>query len=173
MNITKRQKTLLVIFLIGLAALAVDRTFLRPQGGASAASADTLQPAQDSVLPSDNIPTLADRTAGPGAIERLNRMWSNPDITVEQMRDPFSLPASWSDKVSDDDIKLSNATARFISGHQLTAVVVDGRESYVLVNDHLLVPGQCIDGFTLVAVGDRSAVFEQDGTRAVLELAGR
>jgi hypothetical protein len=173
MNMTKRQKTLLVIFFIGLAALTADRTFLRPQGGASAASADTLPPAQGSVLLSDNIPTLADQPARPGVMERLHRMWSNQDITVEQMRDPFSLPASWSDKVTNDTVRLPNDAARFVRGHQLTAVVVDGRESYVLVNDQLLVPGQCIDGFTLVAVGDRSAVFEQDGIRAVLELVGR
>jgi len=169
---TKRQKTFLAIFFIGLVALVVDRTFLRPQGGARAASADGFQPAQDLVLPSDNIPTLADHPEKPGAIERLSRMWSNQDVTIEQMRDPFSLPASWSDKVGADGVTLSNAAALFVSGHQLTAVVVDGRESYVLINDHLLVPGQQIDGFLLVSVGDRSAVFEQDGKRAVLELVG-
>ncbi len=173
MNMTKRQKTLLVVFFIGLSALVADRTFLRPQGGATAASAGLLQPAQHPVLPTDNIPTLAEPPVRPGAIKRLSHMWPNQDIAVEQMRDPFSLPSSWSDKVGDDNVRLSTAVARFISGHQLTAVVVDGRESYVLVNDRLLAPGQCLDGFMLVAVGDRSAVFEQDGKRAVLELVSK
>ena len=42
MSLTKRQKTLSAVFLIGLVALVTDRTILRPQGGPQAASADPL-----------------------------------------------------------------------------------------------------------------------------------
>jgi hypothetical protein len=39
-----------------------------------------------------------------------------------------------------------------------------------VVNDRLLIPGQSLDGFRLVTVGNRSAVFEQGTRRIVLEL---
>jgi hypothetical protein len=41
-----------------------------------------------------------------------------------------------------------------------------------LVDDSTLTPGQSLDGFTLVAVGPRSALFEGDGKQVVLKLAG-
>ncbi len=173
MRFTKRQKALLGIFVIGLLALTMDRTFLRPQGGASAASADPLRSSDESILPSDNIPALVDKPERPGAAERLSRLWSDQDTTIEQMRDAFSLPASWSDKLIRDEVGFSNAAASFVREHTLTAVVVNGRDSYVLLDDHLLVPGQCLDGFTLVSVGGRTATFELDGQRVVLELANR
>jgi hypothetical protein len=104
---------------------------------------------------------------------RLQSLWPSQDFSIEQTRDPFSLPASWSDKVGADSGKASSAPALFVATHQLAAVVIDGGESYVLVNDHFLVPGQYLDGFKLVSVGDRSAVFEQDGQQAVLELVNK
>ena len=69
--------------------------------------------------------------------------------------------------------RLTDAAARFIRTHPLAAVVVNGEESYALVDDQFLVPGQTVDGFTLVSVGDRSAVFEREGEQAILELANK
>jgi hypothetical protein len=170
MSMTKRQKTFLAIFSIGLVALIVDRTILRPQGGPSAASASSLAGSAESVLPSDNIPALTDEPQSPPLAERLNSLWSGQEADTEQVRDPFALPPSWSDTGGANGTTISDAAAAFVSGHQLTAVVIDGRESYALVNDQFLVPGQGIDGFKLISVGARSAIFEHGGTRATLEL---
>ena len=86
------------------------------------------------------------------------------------MRDPFSLPASWPDNGDGSGGKGLDAAATFIGTHRLTAVVIDGRESYAVLDDRFLVPGQSVDGFVLLSVGDRSAVFERDGRRITLEL---
>jgi len=43
----------------------------------------------------------------------------------------------------------------------------------VLIDGRLLRPGQEIDGFKLVSVADRSALFDRAGTSVTLELAGQ
>ena len=173
MTLTKRQRTLLVVFFVGLAALVVDRTFLRPQGGAAAASAESFLPSDKQVSPVANIPVLEQQTGPAGVARRLERLWASQEVNPEQGRDPFALTVPWYDNVAGTDIKKPDEAALFVSGHQLTAVVIDPRMSYAVVNDHLLIPGQSLDGFKLVSVGNRSAVFEQGGRRAVLELVNK
>ena len=173
MTLTKRQKTLLAVFFVGLAALVVDRTFLRPQGGAAAASANPFAASDKQVSPAANIPMLEPQTGPTGVARRLDLLWSDKEVNPEQGRDPFALAVPWYDNVAAGDSKTPDETALFVSGHQLTAVVIDPRGSYAVVNDHLLVPGQSLDGFKLVSVGNRSAVFEQGSGRAVLELVNK
>jgi hypothetical protein len=173
MSLTKRQKTLLAVFFVGLAALGVDRTFLRPQGGAATASANPFASSDKQVSLVANIPVLGPQTGLTGVAQRLDRLWSDKEVNPEQGRDPFSLVVPWYDKVEAGGSKTPDETALFVSGHQLTAVVIDPRGSYAVVNDHLLIPGQSLDGFKLVSVGNRSAVFEQGAYRAVLELVNK
>ena len=170
MSFTGRQKTFLAIFFIGLVALVVDRTVLRPQGAPGAASADSFHPSDDSILPLDNIPVLEGQVRQ-NVVERLDRMWSEGGADFERMRDPFSLPASWLDNVAADGQKMPDPAALFARRHKLQAVVMDGDQSYALVDDQFLVPGQVIGGFVLLSVGDRSAVFQGGGKQVVLELA--
>ncbi len=169
MNITGRQKKLLTILLMGLVSLVVDRTILRPQGGPGAASAEALHPSDQSVPLADNIPVLEGERKQ-GMAERLNTIWPAAGTDFTQMRDPFSLPASWSDNGDGSGRAGADAAATFLGTHKLTAVVIDGRESYAVLDDRFLVPGQSVDGFVLVSVGDRSAVFERDGRQITLEL---
>ena len=49
--------------------------------------------------------------------------------------------------------------------------MIQGGGSCALVDDSYLCPGQYLDGFMLVSVDSRSAVFERDGKQAVLDLA--
>jgi len=170
MKLGKRQKVFLAIFVLGLLALVVDRTFLRPQGGAQAASAESLG-AGEAAPPSSEAVNASGKAPGAGVAERLNQLWSGDAAALEQMRDPFALPPSWFDNVIDNGVRIADAVALFLHKHRLGAVVLEGQESYAVVNDRFLVPGQEIGGFRLIAVHDRSAVFEQEGKRAVLELA--
>jgi hypothetical protein len=66
---------------------------------------------------------------------------------------------------------MPDPAALFARRHKLQAVVMDGDQSYALVDDQFLVPGQVIGGFVLLSVGDRSAVFQGGGKQVVLELA--
>jgi len=176
MNLTKRQKGLSVVFLVGLVAVAADRTILRPQGGPQAASAgsgaSSAGPAISSVVLAREVPQTG-AAARATLTKRLNNLLASPGIGAGVSRDPFSLPASWSDTGQTEEEKRPDAVQEFTQRHQLKAVVVQGRQTWALVGDSFLVPGQSLEGFTLISVGYRSAVFEREGRQAVLPLVDK
>jgi hypothetical protein len=170
MKLEKRQKMFLAIFFLGLVALVVDRTFLRPQGGARAASAESVGTGE-SVPPSLEAAGPEGKAPGARVAGRLNQLWAEETAALEPPRDPFALPPSWFDNVVEHGVRMADEVALFLHKHRLGAVVMEEEKTYALVNDRFLTPGQWLDGFQLVAVGDRSAVFEREGKRATLELA--
>jgi hypothetical protein len=184
MSLTKRQKMLSAVFLVGVVGLVADRTILRPQGGPQAASADSGSPTQDVASGNPSVPalpsaTVPDRAAGAQAVparpdlaERLNDLLAGKVSDPNEPRDPFSLPAAWSDTVPVSGERAPDAVRGFIRSHQLRAIVVQGGQSCAQVDDSFLVPGQSLDGFALVSLDHRCAIFEHNGKRAVLELAG-
>jgi hypothetical protein len=169
MSLTKRQKTLLAVFLIGLVGLAVDRTILRPQGGPQAASAGTTAATSSTPAPSDT-PT-AEQVPPPTVAERLNKLAAGQKTGAEELRDPFVLPSSWSDPAGGTGTRTPDPVRLFLQRHRLQAVVMQNGEYGALIDDVLLVPGQSLDGFQLVSVASDAAVFERQGQRAVLNLA--
>jgi hypothetical protein len=170
MSLSKRQKILSAVFLIGLVGLAADRTILRPRGGPQAASADAPASSQAAAVPSGSGPVAEKTPARVGVAERLNRLWSGQETGPQELRDPFSLPAAWSDTGAANKERTPDTIGTFLRRHQLKAVMMQGEEACALVDDSFLVPGQFVEGFKLVSVGYRSAVFERDGKQAVLEL---
>jgi hypothetical protein len=171
MRLSRRQKILSAVFLIGLAALVADRTVLRPRGGPRAVSADSLAASAPDARPASHLP--AAEVAPPVTVaQRLDKLTSGKEAGSESLRDPFALPPSWSDTTAGNGERTPDATTSFVRKHQFRAVVVRNGESCALVDDSTLTPGQSLDGFTLVAVGPRSALFEGDGKQVVLKLAG-
>ncbi len=63
-----------------------------------------------------------------------------------------------------------DSVARFQQSYALRATL-HGREPCAIVNDMLLHPGDVIDGFRLIEIGDRQAVFDYKGARCVLRIA--
>jgi len=157
MRFTKRQKIMLVVFGAGLVGLAIDRVFVRSQGGPAAASAGSSPAAPASPLPAPGRPAAPQETL---AAQCLDLLWSDKEVDFDRVRNPFSLPSSWSNGTETPVRTSLDPGALFARGHQL----------YVLIDDRLLRPGQDIDGFRLVSVGERSALFERAGTRVTLEL---
>mgnify|MGYP001407146725 CR=1 FL=1 len=165
MTLNKRQKTLSAVFLIGLVGLVADRAILRPQGGPRAASADSPPAA-----PAGPAQALAEEPPARAPLaERLNRLLP-AGMDSNELRDPFALPASWSDRDAAPVARVPETAAAFLRQHRLKAVVAQGAEMGALVDDSFLALGQSVDGFTLVSVNQREAVFERDGLQAVLEL---
>jgi hypothetical protein len=105
--------------------------------------------------------------------QRLEKLSSGEQAGSETLRDPFSLPPSWSDTPAGSGEKTPDATEVFARNHQFRAMGVHNGQSCALVDDSTLTPGQSLDGFTLIAVGPRSALFECDGKQVVLHLAGQ
>ncbi len=170
MSLSKRQKVLLGVFLVGLVGLVADRTILRPQGGPSAASAHS--PTPSAAVPSGSATDDENSQTRVPLAERLNRLGPDGGDDSVKLRDPFSLPVSWSDRAANKE-KIPDAAETFTRKHQLKAVVVQGEEVGVQIDDSFLVPGQGIDGFKLVSVGDRSAIFEREGKQVILELVSK
>jgi hypothetical protein len=168
MSLSKRQKILLAVFLIGLVALVADRMVLRPAGGPPAASADSVPDVGHSGL----VPAAG--TTPPATVaQRLEKLTSGQQAGSDPRRDPFSLPPSWSDTPAGKEERTPDATDVFVRRHHFRAMVVRDGQSCALVDESTLTPGQSLDGFTLLAVGPRSALFERDGRQVVLHLAGQ
>jgi hypothetical protein len=169
MNLTQRQKTLLAVVLVGLVGLVVDRTILRPQGGPQAASAAAAEAGTDAraakAAPDPNTP------ARRPLAERLNDLLAGGPSGPNDVRDPFCLPATWSGTGGVAPEKTPDAVRVFLAKHQLKAVLIQGGASCAQVDDNYLSPGEYLDGFKLIRVDQRSAVFERQEKQAVLELA--
>jgi hypothetical protein len=118
-------------------------------------------------------PRAAEATPPVTVAQRLDRLISGKEAGSDTLRDPFSLPPSWSDTAAGRGERTPDSAEAFVRRHQFRAVVVRKGESSALVDDTFLVPGRSLDGFTLVAVGPRSALFERDGRQVVLHLAGQ
>lgn len=166
MVVTKRQKIIVVVFLIGLSALIVDRVWLQPKP----ASAESPKGSADQVSSTASRPSPEHSPDKPSVAQRLNSLWPQQEPNFADLRDPFCLPRSWSGVSKDGAAATADATTGFAATHRLSAVVLEGRVSYALVGDRFLTPGQEIDGYRLVSVGDRFAVFEGQGGRVVLKL---
>jgi len=166
MTLTKHQKVLVAVFAIGLAGLIVDRVWLRPE----AASADS--PAGSNAQPSSpaSRPSSQAKPDKPSVAQRLETLWPDREPDFSDLRDPFCLPCSWSGVQTDGPTAAEDPGTGFAATHRLSAVLLEGRVSYALVGDRFLTPGQEMDGFKLVSVGDRFAVFERGGSRVVLKL---
>jgi hypothetical protein len=168
MNLTKRQQRLLMVVILGAVGLVVDRTILRPQGGPHAASAEATAAATDAAAagaaPDQNTP------ARPPLAERLNNLLAGAPSGPNDVRDPFCLPATWSGMDAVVAEKTPDAIRGFLGKHQLKAVLIQGGVSCAQVDDSYLSPGEYLDGFKLISVDQRSAVFEHQGKQAVLEL---
>jgi hypothetical protein len=171
MSLTKRQKMLSAVFLIGVGGLVADRTILRPQGGLQAASAGSLSESSSAVPLAGSVPA-AEKASGPVPVaERLNNLSAGKETAPDELRDPFALPRSWSDPGAVSEERTVDTTGASLQRHQLRAVVMQNGKYCALIDDVFLVPGQSLDGFKLVSVNPDSAVFERDGKRAVLDLA--
>jgi len=171
MALGKRQKALIAVFILGLMALAVDRVFLRPQGGAGKASG--VEIGNSNLEVRDSAAASPEEAQRPTVAQRLDRLWSDQDANDVGVRDPFSLEGSWLAGSVEGPADVPDPLAAFAKAHPLVAVVMDGRQSYALVNDRVLKPGDQIDGFTLISVGPKSAVLDRQGEQVVLELASK
>jgi hypothetical protein len=173
MALAKRQKAFVAIFFLGLVALVVDRVFLRPQGGAGKAAADSFAMYAVPISPAENSPSPSAEAQNPSVAERLGRVWPDREPNGVETRDPFSLGGSWLANTEVSSPAAADSAAAFARTHPLVAVAMNGRQSHALVNDRFLTLGDQIDGFTLVSVGAKSAVFERQGERVVLELLNK
>jgi hypothetical protein len=173
MRLSKQQKVYLAILALVLMALVVDRTFLSRQSVTAEVSADSgLLPAP--VFRQEDAGTDSpDPNSQPSSIklaQRLEALWPDESLGLDEARDAFSLPAPWLAKVhAQVPLPEADAVAKFAKNHQLSAVLFD-QTSFAVVDNHLLILGQELDGFKLVAVDEDSATFAAGKKQVVLRL---
>ncbi len=189
----RERKILVAILVLGLLALVVDQLFLSTGEPASADAAVTVPPSAIGMSAITAPPTIGDIAAAdapsssvespdapalaqvpPSVAGRLRKAEQGMAIDPQDVADAFEPPASWLPQPDAADGQaaqpLSAQGRAFAQRHQLEAVMLQGERSFILVDGKPLRSGDVLDGWTLVQIDARSAVFEAGDVRAVLRL---
>ena len=118
---------------------------------------------------SDDTPLLADRLA---AAARSRRVGS------DNIQDAFAASESWISRqpaptTASPSPSREDTIAQFTSSHKLMAVITNGGRDYAVIDGHPLAVGQSVDGFRLVSLKQRSAVFRSADMSAEMTLPSK
>lgn len=168
-----RRIVLGAVLLLGAVALGVDRVWLTPNA-VDAAVRPAVAP-RTAAMPRVPVQQVAApaREVEPGRsggviAERLSRASQQRGVDPLRAVDAFEVPATWRSAAKPEAAPAAPAAPPdpatvFRMRHRLVAVMVGSSGAYAMVDDQTLLPGQVIDGFRLVRVDQRSALFEADG----------
>jgi hypothetical protein len=180
MKLSRERKAYAGMLVLGLLALGADRFII---GSPSSAGADEYTGGPE------NVPAMADdadaappaEPAGPAPRtevvslgQRLRQFGAGGE---QPMVDLFQLPAAWRPTgpeplVARPAQRSSLSPAELFKRRKLTGVLVEttglGRRQ-AIVDGHAILLGHSLDGFRLVAVTQKTAVFEGDGQQVVLQ----
>ncbi len=182
MMLTKQQKAFATVAVLAALALAADRLFFAP----GMVTADTSEFAIDASGDEGSKSNAAKQSAAvPARIstviaQRLDQIAQLESFDLSHVSDAFwpgwyvapepeQLPAM------EEAVPVGPSPAeQFQQQHRLTAVMGTGQSGYAVVDGQMLRLGQKIDGFTLTAISERSAIFELGDLRVELavQLAG-
>ena len=165
----------IALFGIALIALVIDRAFL---GGGSAPAGASASSIPAPVTQTPQAPESPDEELQPSTIrlsQRLETLWLEKEVDIDQARNVFALPESWLNDIlpkkqeNIPEVK-KDAVTLFITSHKLQAVLISDQKSTVRVDDHVLELDDELDGFKLVVIEENSATFESGTRRAILKL---
>ena len=179
MKMTRKGKVCAIV--LGLAGFAVtcDQLFFFPAAGPAtaqaASSAVVNEPAASTPMPVPASPAAVAGGSGqptPAIAGRLQGLAVAHRLNLSEVDDAFDPPATWKQQEQTIRVlKRSQVRANdFRQSHQLTAVLTAGKRGLAVLGGKPVRIGQTIDGFTLVDVAKRSAVFEAEGVRVELSL---
>jgi hypothetical protein len=197
---TKSQKISAAVLGLAVVAFGVDRWVLSaPEGAADANSAAAAEefvvarPAAATVASAPATNTTATVTSPAATMtlaSRLNALGTARRFDFEPVGDAFRAAEDWfppEEKPADAPApaaaevsaaatpakpvrpKIDHA-AVFTNRHTLTAVMSNKDGGQVILNGRIYVPGQQVDGFKLVTVGDGYATFTGRGTKVTLKV---
>jgi hypothetical protein len=181
MRLTKRQKICAGVLLLAGLAFVVDRWVIGPgPSPAAAAAGKTGSAARISspsaaaltraaaASPAGNAPAPATRSLA----ARLMEVAQAERLELTAVPDAFRPSRRWGPAEPDTSsvapvpgpVK-SDLAGLFKSRHKLNAVMSGrpGSGGIAIIDGHMLTPGMKVDGFTLTAVTERSAVLEAPG----------
>jgi hypothetical protein len=173
MKVTKQQKVLGGLMVVGLLLVGADQLGLLP--GSAAASEDA--PASEytggqAAAPAPPIPVAA---AAPAAAtvsvaQRLREV--SRTLSDNTMRDAFAVGPAWITPLAEAPRidSAAHAIEQFKQSHKLTGVLSGSGRDHASVDNKIVAIGQSVDGFTLVSVSHRSATFQAGEARVVLTM---
>ena len=180
-SLTRERKIYAAVLVLVVGALVVDQLFPSPGEDEDDVAATALD---DSAVDVDAYESLI--TAGPlrkynhPVAVRLSRHAAGEPVDPANLRDVFRPDASWAVRpqpvikpdsptpVVDDG---SMTAEQFRAKHQLEAVMmIDGVGYAILDGFAVLRPGNRIDGFKVIAVGDRTVEFRSETQTVTLVL---
>jgi hypothetical protein len=168
MDTPQRKKVFFVAFALTMAALIVDRLFILPKSAGAEDTRDAAEAAAGGLMVS--MPNLPETPAPSVSLaRRLESVYPDANGTEGQGRDAFAFSGSWG--ATPGPQAVGGPVGEFIRRHRLTAVAVDGQTAHALIDDRMMVPGQQLDGFTLVSIQEDHVVFASDQRQFVLSLA--
>jgi len=184
MKPSRQRKVIVGLLAAALSALAVDRVFL-----GSGATAPETAAASGSIIVGDggddaNANASAESSARASlrpslaqVAERLNQLAADRALDPTKMRDGFAPSEKWiAPKVTIKPAARADAPSvtpaeAFAREHKLLGVVLDQTTGGAAILTGRRVPlGRSVDGFELVRLTIRSAVFERDGIEVELKL---
>jgi len=193
MTMSRSRLAVFVALGVALVALVVDRLVLAPSatGPQPAAAAESPPgPAAAAPQPSAGPEALtaaaetdpASTSDGPASLaSRLEAAAERFSLDPERLRDGFTPASSWLAELTEPppseaaeaapEPETPSPAEAFRKGHALTAVIMTRSGGSAVVNGRVVRMGQAVDGFTLLRLTRRSAVFaSKDGKEVELRL---
>lgn len=180
-KLSRERKVIIGILGVALAGLAADRLFFSSGlTGPAEASAAAGEFAVDASLDALVEEIDAEPASAPERTESLTATLSGrfekyarqDSADVTGLSDVFRPSDSWlgTSEAPGGAARTITAADEFGMRHTLSAIMMSRSNPGAVVNRQLITVGKELDGFTLVAVNERSVVFEAEGEQVVLEL---
>ena len=172
MNVDRRKKVFLLTLVLTVGIMVVDRAFVMPRNAGARNTGEEVKAAADELVVA--VPDLPETVVPSVSLaRRLESVCPDDQKAEDPGRDAFALPGPWrgmeGSRVWNDGP--SDPVESFLERHRLTAVAVDGQTVRALIDDHVMVRGQELDGFTLVSIEEDRVVFAQGPKRLTLNLS--
>ena len=184
MKMTRQRKVYAAVLLLGVGALAADKIFFSPPSTAAQdPSAMLLASTPHSPAPAAKhaVQPKEANLLGLGALaDRMRKVAESERLDLGDSADVFRAPASWIQQKQSHEA--SQATTQpdpgaiFRDRHHLAAVLRSTHGGIAVLDatsgskGRAIRIGQTLDGFKLIAVGERSATFASASGRVELEL---
>jgi len=161
MVLTKKQKVMVAVLSLGVAALVVDKAFLgeeaagpsRTQAATPPGPAPTAPPAATATPPEANDRLVAKITSLAATLDAVRDAL---DLDLSGTRDAFCPSKNWLSDIRPNEAMATTSqevrAIEFTRRHELKAVVTRGEGGAAFIDDTHVRVGQIIDGFTLVSV---------------------
>jgi hypothetical protein len=173
MKITKKQKAYLAGLAVGLAALAVDRTFLAPAEVQAETGLLIHSPAAAKSAAAASPASLETPASDEALAEQLRAAAARHKVQLMSIRNAFTPSPNWAGQDAPHRDPTEDRIDAFRQTHRLAAVMVTRESSQAIINGNAVKVGQTLDGFVLESLSDKAAVFRSGKARVQLILDPR